>query len=258
MNQDNRLTLQHVTKYHRHQGRPVCILDQVNLTVEPGEFLSIVGPSGSGKSTLLRLIVGLDTEYQGRILVGDRPVTGPGRDRGIVFQDHRLFPWMTVYENVAFALSEEERRAERDRVMHYLTLVGLQDYHAAYPHQLSGGMAQRVAIARALVSRPRILVLDEPFGALDAFTRFQMQQELIRIWREEGTTMVIVTHDIDEAIYLGDRVAILSGRPATFRKTYRIALSRPRDRTSDDFLLLRRAIHREFFGAVEPPFAYSI
>lgn len=258
MGQANRLSLQHVSKYHGAHQQRLCILDHVHLNVEPGEFLSIVGPSGCGKSTLLRLIAGLDADYEGRILVGDLPVTRPGLDRGIIFQDHRLFPWMTVFENVAFGLSDGEEAGRRELVMHYLTLVGLQEFHRAYPHQLSGGMAQRVSIARALVSRPQLLLLDEPFGALDAFTRLQMQKELIRIWTQERTTMVIVTHDIDEAIFLGDRVAIMSGRPGSFRKEYLVDLPRPRDHGSDDFLHLRRAIHREFFGQVERPFAYTI
>jgi len=258
MGRENSLTVQHVTKYHTSpQGDRLCVLSDVNLTVEPGEFVSIVGPSGCGKSTLLRLILGLDTDYEGRILVGDQPVTRPGLDRGIVFQEHRLFPWMTVFENVAFGLSEHAAH-RRDTVRHYINLVGLSDFENAYPHQLSGGMRQRVAIARALVSQPQILLLDEPFGALDAFTRLQMQQELIRIWSQEGTTMVIVTHDIDEAVYLGDRVAIMSKRPGTFRKEYAVRLVRPRDHGSDDFLQIRRAIHREFFGEVEVPFAYTI
>lgn len=253
-----RLTICNLFKRYEAQGKQIETLADINLTVEPGEFLSIIGPSGCGKSTLLRLIVGLDQEHDGSIQVGNEVVRGPGLDRGIVFQEHRLFPWLTVAENVAFGLDDRPAEERRELVERYLKMVGLEAFAHAYPHQLSGGMAQRVAIARALANSPAILLLDEPFGALDAFTRIQMQEEVMRIREQQQTTMILVTHDIDEAVYMGDRVAIMSSRPGTIRKIFDVGLGRPRDRASADFLEVRRRVYQEFFSQVEQPFAYSI
>ena len=167
-------------------------------------------------------------------------------------------PWLTVAGNLAFGLKDLPRAEIKRRIAAQLDLVGLAGFADAYPHQLSGGMAQRVAIARALVNQPEVLLLDEPFGALDALTRIQMQQEILRIWEVERTTMILVTHDIDEAIFLGDEVVVMSARPGTVRKRLTVPLGRPRDRSSPDFIALRREIYREFFTEAEPPFAYAI
>ncbi|MEN6508642.1 MAG: ABC transporter ATP-binding protein, partial [Smithella sp.] len=177
---------------------------------------------------------------------------------GMMFQEHRLLPWLTVEQNVAFGISYGEDAEKKRRVWEHLKLVGLTQFAGAYPYQLSGGMAQRAAIARAIVNRPRVLLLDEPFGALDALTRIQMQQELLRIREVERTTMILVTHDIDEAVYLGDRIVVLSSRPGTIRKIVPVQLSRPRDRSSYDFVQIRREIYVEFFAEAEKPFAYAI
>lgn len=237
----------------------VQALSDVNLRVEAGEFISIVGASGCGKSTLLRIIVGLDTVTSGEILLGDQPILKAGVERGMVFQEARLLPWLTVSENIAFGCRGQTAADERRRVVReHIELVGLNGFEQAYPHQLSGGMQQRVSIARALVNRPKVLLLDEPFGALDALTRINMQQEVLRIWETEKTTMILVTHDIDEAVYLGDRVVIMSDRPGTIRKIVPVTLPRPRDRSDYDFVRIRREIYAEFFEQTNKPFAYAI
>ena len=246
---DAALELDDLRKSFRQDGREITALGGVSLQARAGEFISIVGASGCGKSTLLRIVAGLEPEYGGRAALSGEAIRAPGLDRGIVFQEHRLFPWLTVEENVAFgldALSEADRRRAVDE---HVALVGLAGFERAYPHQLSGGMAQRVAIARALASRPRVLLMDEPFGALDAFTRIQLQEELLRIWQAERCTVVLVTHDIDEAVYLGDRVVVMSARPGRVRTVADVALARPRDRVSPDFQRLRAAIYRELFPA---------
>ncbi|HUD29627.1 MAG TPA: ABC transporter ATP-binding protein [Novosphingobium sp.] len=215
-------------------SRAMTVLDDINLSIRRGEFVSIVGPSGCGKSTLLRLIVGLDTDYDGEIRLDDTRVAGTGLERGLVFQDHRLFPWMTVAKNVEVALLNQKLpRDRRERVIaEHLALVGLSDFGDAYPHQLSGGMAQRAAIARALANEPKVLALDEPLGALDALTRVKVQAELQRIWMEAGTTMIMVTHDVDEALFLGDRVVVMSPRPGRIARIVDVDLPHPRDRAS--------------------------
>ncbi len=236
----------------------VQALADIRLDVPGGSFVSIVGSSGCGKSTLLRIIAGLETSYDGSVTLDGRPIGGPGLDRGVIFQEHRLLPWLTVEQNIAFGLKNLPRAEVARRVREHLELVGLESFAKAHPHQLSGGMAQRVAIARALVNQPRVLLLDEPFGALDALTRIQMQQEILRIWEAQRTTMILVTHDIDEAVFLGDEVVVMSSRPGTIRKRLPVGLPRPRDRSSPDFIALRKEIHREFFTAAELPFAYEI
>jgi ABC-type nitrate/sulfonate/bicarbonate transport system ATPase subunit len=209
------LEIRGLTKRYRVSGTPFTALQDIDLSVAPGEFVSIVGASGCGKSTLLRLIVGLERQFDGDIRLDGRPIAGPGLDRAIVFQEHRLFPWLTAEENVALGLLKSNRPAadKRRLVREHLELVGLGAFAGTYPSQLSGGMSQRVAIARALVNRPRILLLDEPFGALDALTRSHLQAELLRIVRAEGITAILVTHDVEEALYLGDRVVVMHPRP---------------------------------------------
>ncbi len=252
------LAIDGISKRFEAGGGAFEALREVSLRIREGEFLSVVGSSGCGKSTLLRIVAGLERPDRGSVRIGDEPVLRPGRDRGMVFQEPRLFPWLTVEENVAFALEGDPSRAGSDVVQEHLALVGLTAFRRAYPHQLSGGMAQRAAIARALVNRPRTLLLDEPFGALDALTRIQLQQELLRIREVERITMVLVTHDIDEAIYLGDRVAVMSSRPGTIRRMVPIDLPRPRARSSYEFMRLRKSIYAEFLPEGEEPFAYAI
>ncbi len=193
-----------------------------------------MGASGCGKSTLLRVIAGLDTEFQGEVILDGKRVTEPSLDRGLVFQEPRLFPWLTVAQNVALGLLNAGlSKAARSRaVSEHIALVGLTGFQDAYPHQLSGGMAQRAAIARSLVNRPGVLLLDEPFGALDALTRARLQDELQRIWAAEGVTMLLVTHDVEEAVYLGDRVVVMAPRPGRVAATFDVSQPRPRDRAN--------------------------
>ena len=207
-----------------------------------------MGASGCGKSTLLRLLAGLDTDYTGLLLHDGVPIRGTDLHRGLVFQDHRLFPWLTVQQNVAVAFSNTRvPLAERTaRVAAEIARVGLDGYADAYPHQLSGGMSQRAAIARALVGRPDVLLLDEPLGALDALTRLRLQQELRRLWQDEGITMVMVTHDIDEAVYLADRIVVLDARPGKVRRVQDVPLAHPRQRGSPGFVAIRDGLHADF------------
>ena len=239
------LSLAGVSRAFVGANGPVVALDDVDLSIAPGEFVSLVGPSGCGKSTLLRAVAGLDTEYDGEILADGRPVRGPDLSRGIVFQEPRLFPWLSLTENVAFGLRAS--RPERDmRVRELIELVGLVGFENAYPHQLSGGMAQRAAIARALAPSPGVLLLDEPCGALDAFTRMRLQDALQDIWLASRTTAILVTHDIEEAIDLGQRVVVMTPRPGRIRRVVEIDLPYPRDRGGERFAAYRREILAEF------------
>jgi sulfonate transport system ATP-binding protein len=247
-----------LTKTFSVNGATVTALQDISLTVRQGEFVSIIGSSGCGKSTLLRIIAGLETDYEGSADFEGTPILGPGLERGVVFQEHRLFPWLTVRQNVAFGLGNSTSESDWESVDEHIDLVGLNGFEHAYPHQLSGGMAQRASIARALANRPKALLLDEPFGALDALTKIQMQQEVLRIWQAEKATMVLVTHDIDEAVFLGDRVVIMSNRPGTIKKIIPVDLPRPRDRGGYEFMQLRSAIYAEFFRQEDKPFAYAI
>ena len=235
------LQVRSVSKAHQAtDGSLVQALDRVSLDVGPGELVSLVGPSGCGKSTLLRLIAGLDPPTAGELRVGAEVITGPGAERGLVFQDPSLFPWLTVRRNIESGLvARGVLRQRRHEVDDYLRLVGLEAFAEVYPHQLSGGMAQRAALARALVNHPSVLLLDEPLGALDQFTRMRMQDEILRIWELRGTTMLLVTHDIDEAIYLSDRIAIMTPRPGRIESVIDVPLKRPRRRNDPSFLALR-------------------
>ncbi len=232
-------------------GESTHALDSASLTVAPSELISLIGPSGCGKSTLLRLIAGLDTPDSGELFVGSEPITGPSAERGLVFQDPNLFPWLNVRHNIESGLiARGVLREKRHEVDEFIQLVGLDSFASAYPHQLSGGMAQRVALARALINHPKILLLDEPLGALDAFTRMRMQDEVLRLWEARGTTMILVTHDIDEAIYMSDRIVIMTPRPGRIERTIEINLDRPRGRNSPEFLRFRVQIleHLHFAG----------
>lgn len=240
-------------KYFSVNGKPEPVLQNIDLPVRQGEFIAIVGSSGCGKSTLLRLLVGLDTDYSGAITVAGAPVNGVGADRGIVFQEHRLYPWLTVEDNVALGLANSHlsKKEKTSRVNAHLDLVGLRHFANAYPHQLSGGMSQRVAIARGLVAKPKILLMDEPFGALDALTRRSMQDELLQIWSAEKITTILVTHDVEEALFLADRVVVMEPRPGRIRKIIDVPLSRPRRRTTAEFADLRERLLAEFTAEYE-------
>ena len=219
------------------------VLDAVTFSLTAGELVSLIGPSGCGKSTLLRLIAGLDSADAGELLVGSQPITQPNAERGLVFQDPNLFPWLTVRRNIQAGLVARGILQERkDEVDQFIRLVGLEAFANVYPHHLSGGMAQRAALARALINHPKVLLLDEPLGALDAFTRMRMQDEVLRIWEARRTTMLLVTHDIDEAIYMSDRIMIMTPRPGRIERTIDVVLTRPRQRDSADFLRLRSDI----------------
>ena len=239
-----RIDISGVTKRFTVGGNRLTALQEIDLAIAPGEFVTIVGTSGCGKSTLLRLIAGLDSASSGRIAHDGVPVSGPELSRGLVFQEPRLFPWLTVADNIATALATAKlsREAKRAAVATHLTLVGLRGFEDAWPYQLSGGMAQRAAIARGLINRPGVLLLDEPFGALDALTRARLQDELLGIWARERTTMVLVTHDVEEAVYLGDRVVVMSPRPGRIKDVFGVALDRPRDRAAPEFAQLRRNV----------------
>src|SRR4051794_37995550 len=224
-------------------GSRTVALENVSLSVAAGELISLVGPSGCGKSTLLRLTAGLDTPNSGELWIGPERITGPSAERGLVFQDPNLFPWLTVRRNIESGLVARGKLHEkRHEVDEFMRLVGLETFANAYPHHLSGGMAQRVALARALINHPKVLLLDEPLGALDVFTRMRMQDEVLRLWQARNTTMLLVTHDIDEAIYMSDRIVIMTPRPGRIERTLSIALERPRQRNSAEFLKLRGEI----------------
>ena len=237
-----------VSKTFLIDGKPLPVLDDISIDVPAGHFLAIVGARGCGKSTLLRMVAGLEREFHGEITVGEKRVEGTSLDRGMVFQDHRLFPWLTVEENVALAFEATQvPKAEvRRRVAEHLELVGLAGFANAYPGQLSGGMSQRAAIARALVNEPQVLLLDEPLGALDALTKVRLQRELQRIWSVKGVTMILVTHGIEEAVFLADTVVVLAARPGRIRKTVAIDLPRQRDRSDPRYIALRDDILAEF------------
>jgi ABC-type nitrate/sulfonate/bicarbonate transport system ATPase subunit len=225
----------------RYAGAPA--LQATNLSIAGGKTTVLIGPSGCGKSTLLRLIAGLDSPDSGELLIGSQPINEPGAERGLVFQDPNLFPWLTVRRNIEAGLvARRVLREKRNEVDEFMRLVGLESFGSAYPHHLSGGMAQRVALARALINHPKVLLLDEPLGALDAFTRMRMQDEVLRLWENRRTTMLLVTHDIDEAIYMSDRIMIMTQRPGRIDRIITDALPRPRDRSSSDFLRLRSEI----------------
>ncbi len=233
-----------VSKTFRVEDRTVHALDSVSLSIESGEFISIVGPSGCGKSTLLRFLAGLDGPDSGRITVDGEVIDRPSLKRGIVFQDHRLLPWFSVEKNISLSLysvagSEAEKR---ERVQYLIDLVGLTGFEKALPQELSGGMSQRAAIARGLAPRPPLLLLDEPLGALDSLTRSHLQDELLAIWQREKSTVVMVTHDVEEAIYLSDRVVVMEPRPGRIARIFDIRSSRPRHRDDPDFVAVRRQI----------------
>ena len=234
-------------RYASADGRIVEALLPIDLDIAPGEFLVVVGPSGCGKSTLLNILAGLTPPSAGEAWVGDVLVEGPDIDRGMVFQDYALFPWLSVIGNVEFGLERQgvPRRARREIAMRYLEIVGLADFAGKRPRELSGGMKQRVAIARTFATEPSIVFMDEPFGALDALSRRHLQHELLRIWQQHRKTVVFITHSVVEAIYLGDRIVLMTARPGRIKTVIPIGLPHPRDPTSDEFSAIERRIYAD-------------
>jgi ABC-type nitrate/sulfonate/bicarbonate transport system ATPase subunit len=238
------LTVENLDKKYVSHGSETPALVDINLRIEEGEFVCLLGPSGCGKSTLLKIIAGLIPATSGRIAINGKPLSGPGPERAVVFQDYALFPWMTVRDNVEFGLEARGLPvAERHEVSsRLLQVVGLSDFAERFPHQLSGGMKQRVSIARALAVDPSLLLMDEPFGALDAQTRQLLQDELLRIWRQYRKTVVFVTHSIEEAIYLSDRIVVMTARPGRVKQIVMIPEARPRDMASIDMNQRQREV----------------
>lgn len=239
--------------YDSHQG-PVTALQDINFKTHRREFVCVIGPSGCGKSTLIRILAGLESHSSGEVLLDGQPVNGPGRDRGMVFQGYTLFPWLTVKKNVMFGLEVNNagRNEAESQARQWLELVGLSKFADHYPHQLSGGMKQRVAIARALANQPRILLMDEPFGALDAQTRAKMQSHLLEIWKNIDITILFITHDLDEAIFLADRILVLKAHPGAVQELIEVPVPRPRSAmqiTSPEF----QATKARLEALIHPP-----
>lgn len=242
------LELGHVSKSYELRGSQLRVLDDISLHIRSGEFVSVVGASGCGKSTLLRLIAGLDLNFEGSVVYQGRRIEGTSLDRSIVFQEHRLFPWLTVEENIALAFAATQVPADerQARVQAQINTVGLSGFEKAYPHQISGGMSQRVAIARALVLHPQLLLLDEPFAALDVLTRMKLQHELQRLWEHEGLTTILVTHDVEEAVFLGDRIVVMQSHPGRIKRIVPVNLPRPRIRSAGEFQRIRDDVLTDF------------
>jgi sulfonate transport system ATP-binding protein len=237
------LTVGDLSHYFQLRGQPLRVLDRISFRLGRGEFVALLGPSGCGKSTLLRLVAGLDFPSAGSLLADGKPIEGPNPSRVVVFQDPTLYPWRTVWGNVALGLEAQGLlHTHRERITEALRLVGLEGFSDAYPHQLSGGMAQRAALARALVNDPRLLILDEPLGQLDSLTRITMQSELVSLWQRAGFTALLVTHDVEEALFLAGRVIVLSERPAQIKAEIANALPYPRHRGDPRLLALRHEV----------------
>ena len=242
------ITIDEVSKSFTNREQTHLVLDQVSAHIGKGEIISILGESGCGKSTLLNLIGGFEQASVGTVTMDGEVVNRPSRRGVMLFQNYGLLPWRSVLKNVELGLENEEstKRERRERARYYLQLVGLEDKESLFPHELSGGMQQRVAIARALAIEPELILMDEPFAALDTFNRYYLQDELLRIQAKSKTTIVLVTHDIDEAIYLSDRVFIMSAKPGRIKKELAISTPRPRDRSHGDFQYYRKQIFEEF------------
>jgi len=228
------LSIKNLNKTYHEEGDEVVALSDINLDVADKEFVCFIGPSGCGKTTLLRITAGLEKPDSGTLTVNNEPITGPGPDRGMVFQEYSLFPWRTVLKNITFSLELKKiAKSEREKIARdFLELVGLSKFADSYPHELSGGMKQRVAIARALVNDPDVLLMDEPFGAVDAQTRNRLQHELLNIWEKKKKTVLFITHSVDEAVFLADKVVVFTARPGRVKEVFSIDLPRPRERTS--------------------------
>ncbi len=238
------IEVKHLSKVFATGGRDVVALQNIDLTIPAGQFVCLLGPSGCGKSTLLNAMAGFSLPTRGSITAGGQTITGPGPERGMVFQEYALFPWMTVEQNIAFGLQIKgmDKDAIHARVTALLAKLGLSDFRSRFPKDLSGGMRQRVAIARILALDSPILLMDEPFGALDALTRRNLQDELLRIWAETGKTVIFVTHSIEEAIYLSDRIIVMTYRPGTIKRDLMVNLPRLRDPSSAEFNALKREL----------------
>lgn len=234
-----------VSKYFSKQTGTVQVLEDINFQLEKGDFVTVIGPSGCGKSTLLKIVAGLDNEFEGEVIIDGEQIVKPSKKQGFIFQEHRLFPWLTVEENIAADLSLKDKYV-KDKVKEWVEIVRLDGFEKSYPKEISGGMSQRVAIARALLRDPNVLLLDEPFGALDAFTRSHLQEVLLNIWEQKKTTMIFVTHDIDEAIYLSNRIIIMSAKPGKIHKVIENSLPYPRNITSQSFQQLRTKVLHQF------------
>jgi NitT/TauT family transport system ATP-binding protein len=239
---ETKLSAEHIHMVFSRDGKTTPVLNDVNLEVAKGEFVCIVGPSGCGKSTLLSTIAGFLSPTSGEVRIDGQVVTGPDPRRIFVFQERGVFPWLTVEGNIEFGLFKLSKEERNRRVAHYIKMVGLGGFEKAYPAELSGGMKQRLEVARALAVNPDMLLLDEPFGALDSITRLIMRGELLRIWEAEKNTVIFVTHDIDEAVQLADRVAVMSGRPAGIQEIVTIDIPHPRDISAPRYLELRNGI----------------
>lgn len=253
---NGKININGVTKIFGKKDEQVIALNNVDFEIPAGSFVSLIGPSGCGKTTLLRCIAGLETPTSGSISVDGTKITKPGSDRGFAFQQANLFPWLTIRENIAFGLKARKIfKQQQSDVDEFIELVGLKGFENSYPHQISGGMNQRASLARVLVGHPKILLLDEPLGALDAFTRMTMQDEILRLWKEHEMTMVMVTHDVDEAVYLSDYVIVMSPRPAKVEKIIKIDMTHPRARSQDVFLKYRTDILEilHYAGKVQEP-----
>lgn len=235
-------------------------LNKVSFDIQDHEFVCLLGPSGCGKSTLLKIVSGLLKQDEGEVSVNGKPVIKPGSDRGMVFQDYALFPWLTVEKNIAIGLElkKKSKKEIKEKVSWVIGVVGLKGFEKHYPYQLSGGMKQRVAIARILVLESDILLMDEPFGALDAFTRMNLQEDLITLWEKQKFTTVFVTHDVDEAVYLSDRILVMTASPGEVKTVVKVPLSRPRDRTSEDFTAIRNHVLEQYGYRRERLIEYSI
>lgn len=239
--------IQHVTKaYPSSSGHVIQALEDISLSIGENEFICLLGPSGCGKSTLLKLIAGIESSSSGSVKVEGMPVTGPSPERGFIFQEYALFPWLNVRDNISFGLDMTglNTKTKRSIVNEYISILGLEKAAKLYPKQLSGGMRQRVAIARALCLNPRLLLLDEPFAALDAILRQKLQEEMTRIWLRENKSFILVTHDVEEAIYLADRIIVMTPGPGRIKEILPISLARPRVRTEAGFIQLRSRILR--------------
>src|SRR5262245_58136490 len=253
------LAVRGVTKRFTVGDDEIEALARIDVTIREGEFVCLIGASGCGKSTLLRIVAGFEETTSGDVTVNSKPVTGPGSDRGMVFQDYALFPWMTVRQNIGFGPRQRQlpRKEVEEIADEFVKLVGLERFAGRYPSQLSGGMKQRVAIARVLANNASILLMDEPFGALDALTREQLQRELLQIWNRTGVTIIFVTHSVEEAVLLGDRVLVMSAGPGRIENDITIDLSRPRDVSSPEFNSVRRDVARRLTSHLAPAQAAS-
>ncbi|MHC2180882.1 sulfonate transport system ATP-binding protein [Paenibacillus sp. PvR052] len=239
------IRIENVGKTFKTEKGSLNVLNNINLHIDQGQFIAIIGPSGCGKSTLLKIIAGLDSDHEGTVYLGDEIVTSPSMEKGFIFQEHRLFPWLTVEQNIA-ANHSIKTPAVRNKVNELLELTHLKGFEKTYPKALSGGMSQRVSIARALLREPEVLLLDEPFGALDAFTRTHMQEAILEIWENKKTSMILVTHDIDEAVFVANKIVIMGAKPGVIREVITNHLPYPRKKTSVSFQNFRLKVLQEF------------